>query len=376
MLTAPVESPPLRIVQLLYSGLAGVGDVAFNLIEGDAAGRFDHALLFVGVVPLRSAYVARCAADSADYRYVQSMRRQPWSAWQRTAKSLRELKPDVIILHGGGPSLAPCYRHARRYDIPLLVVEHQGIPTKSTVDWIFTALAQVLADRVVALTTAYAAALRQRLGPLFRARKNAIIANGIDVAAYATQPGTPRDRPTFGMAARFSSEKRFDLLIDALRRLNAVDGKPRWRLSLAGDGDDRPALERMVRAEGLEDDVTFCGLLAPDALRAWYKTLDCYVHASRGETMSISLLQAMASGLPIVASDVGGIRELLTGDPPIGRLVGEQSGAAFALAIAEVSGDRVQATEMGIRAQRTCYAHFDRNGMVGAYGALIDGLER
>lgn len=358
-------------MQLLYSGLAGVGDVAFNIIQGDAAGRYDHALLFVGVAPLRAAYVDRCRSNEADFRYVRSSPGKPWRAWRRTARALRALKPDIIILHGGGPSLAPCYFRAKLAGVPLLLVEHQSLATKSKIDWIFTALGQVLADRIVCLTPTYAAELHRRLGPGFRSGKNAIIANGIDVDAYARQPRRLGDRRTIGMAARLSYDKRFDLLIDAIGQLKKASDGPEWRLTIAGDGENRSALEKRVLSRGLVDDVDFRGLLSPEDLQAWYKTLDLYVHASEGETMSMSLLQAMAAGLPIVASDVSGIHELLSVEPPIGRLVAGQSGAAFADAITKLAEDAPSAAQMGARAQRVCYDTFSRERMFEGYDSLI-----
>lgn len=102
--------------------------------------------------------------------------------------------------------------------------------------------------------------------------------------------------------------KRVDVLIRALVSLPAE-----FVLRIAGGGPERQALERLVSSMGLSERVTFLGVLVPEALRREMATADLYVHASRAEGYPKSTLEAMAHGLPCVASDVAGSREILTG---------------------------------------------------------------
>jgi glycosyltransferase involved in cell wall biosynthesis len=80
---------------------------------------------------------------------------------------------------------------------------------------------------------------------------------------------------------------------------------------LAGDGDQAHRLHSIVRDLDIIENVEFTGYLGEIQLIEWFTKLDIYVHATEGETLSTSILQAMASGLPIIASDVPGVNNLL-----------------------------------------------------------------
>jgi len=88
-----------------------------------------------------------------------------------------------------------------------------------------------------------------------------------------------------------------------------------------------------VRVAGLEDCVDLTGYLTPDRLAVGVRSLDIYLHASAGETLSISILQAMATGLPIVGSDVPGISGLLKGEHNCGVLMSNSTPEGFCAAV-------------------------------------------
>src|SRR5262249_46220522 len=81
----------------------------------------------------------------------------------------------------------------------------------------------------------------------------------------------------------------------------------RARLTVAGSGPARPELERLTRDLGLECDVTFAGRVDNDQIAALYRSASIFLNPSRVDNMPISLLEAMASGVPIVSTAVGGI---------------------------------------------------------------------
>jgi glycosyltransferase involved in cell wall biosynthesis len=107
-------------------------------------------------------------------------------------------------------------------------------------------------------------------------------------------------------AGLFYEAKALDLLIDAVARV------PDVRLDLVGDGDSRPELERLARRLGA--DVTFHGILPKPELAELMRRADLYVSASRYENNPVSLLEALASGLPLVATAVGGVPEIVGDD--------------------------------------------------------------
>jgi glycosyltransferase involved in cell wall biosynthesis len=110
-----------------------------------------------------------------------------------------------------------------------------------------------------------------------------------------------------GWIGRLGREKGADVLIEALRRLAERD----LIVSIVGDGRERRALERLVAAHGLQGIVRFHGLV-PDAARL-VRAFDVIAISSRTEGTPIVLLEAMAAGVPVVASRVGGIPDVVTG---------------------------------------------------------------
>jgi len=143
--------------------------------------------------------------------------------------------------------------------------------------------------------------------------------NGIDTARFrpAPLPLAPRGPGILvGTAARLSPEKNLPMLVDAVAECRRR-GLP-LRLDVIGDGAGRAALERQVARLGLGDAVRLRGELAQP--ERWYPTLDAFVLPSLTEGMPMTVLEAMACGLPVVATAVGAVPELLDG-LPVRRIV-------------------------------------------------------
>lgn len=125
---------------------------------------------------------------------------------------------------------------------------------------------------------------------------------------------------------RLTIQKRADRLIDALRYIRSD-----VQLAIVGDGEDRSALELRAKSNGLAN-IAFRGVLHGSDLLAAYRDADIFVIASDKEGMPLSVLEAMAAGLPVIGSDVLGLSELIK---DAGILVPEPSGESFARAIDE-----------------------------------------
>ena len=123
-------------------------------------------------------------------------------------------------------------------------------------------------------------------------------------------------------------------------------------LTLVGDGRLRSRLQALARSLGVADRVEFAGRLHGDELSACYRTADCFVLPSHAESCSMSLLEAMASGLPVVAARTGGIPELVE-DRVNGRLfaAGDVHDLAEAIAWMLESGERMRSIGAANRAR-------------------------
>lgn len=369
-----------RIVQVLYSGLGGHAAVALPLVEaGGADDPWQHHFLFYGIEPVAPGYTRQCERLSVEYSYVAARQGRPWAGWPDLMRALRAARPDVVILHSI-KTVVPA-RFATR-GIPLLAVEHQANALKTRADWGASIAAQCLADRVVTLSPDYRTALALRLGPLFRPARTALVPTGINVAPFSGDRPVPASGgPTrIGMAGRFSPTKAQEVLVTALARLRREHPGRDCRLSLAGEGTHHAAMGAAVRAAGLGDRVEMPGHIAPDLLPAWFATLDLYAHASDGETLSTSILQAMAAGVPVVASDVAGISDLLgppgPGEAPLARLVPARDADAFAAALAVDMREPDAARTRAVRARAHVLERHSLETMRAGYAVLVDGKAR
>jgi glycosyltransferase involved in cell wall biosynthesis len=169
-----------------------------------------------------------------------------------------------------------------------------------------------------------------------------------------------------GTVARVQDVKNHAGLIDAFARLRALlpDLAPRLKLSIVGDGPLLPAVRRQVAELGLQDAVWLPGARAD--IKALLHSFSLFVLPSLAEGTPVSLLEAMASGLPVVASRVGGIPEVVT-DGEHGLLVpvGDADARDPELRLRHGGAGRARIED-----------GFSMRAMLASYGALYDGLCR
>ncbi len=159
-----------------------------------------------------------------------------------------------------------------------------------------------------------------------------VLRNGVDLQLFHPQD---RDAPRlkYGVTGKVAlsvghliARKAHDLVI------RAVAGMPDVTLLIAGEGPERGALIALAASLGIAGRVRFLGQVAPGALAEIYAAADVLVLASSREGWANVLLEAMASGTPVVATNVNGTPEVIA-DPRLGVLVEERSAPALARAI-------------------------------------------
>ncbi len=162
------------------------------------------------------------------------------------------------------------------------------------------------ADAVIVLTDRTAAALRADGVP---AERIATIPSGFDAALFAggQEDVLPRlGRPRIGYVGRLAPQKRADLLVRAFGRMPG-----QAELVVVGDGPDRDLVRQLAAESPAADRITLAGFVEHAAVPAVLASVDVLVLPSAYEEMGSVLTEAMAAGLPVVASDVGGIPEVV-----------------------------------------------------------------
>lgn len=198
-----------------------------------------------------------------------------------------------------------------------------------------------------------------------RPRHSEVIRNMV-VARGRARPGEKVRVPRILGAAALKPLKAYDVLLQALRMLRSQDVE--FEFLLAGDGAERQRLEAMAGEFGLGDRVKFLGTV--DDVPALLASGHLLVHPSRTEGLSNTILEAMAEGLPVVATAVGGTPEILE-DGRTGLLVPPGSPCAIADALRKLLRDAALRQRLGQAALRHVQATCSESTIVHQYERLF-----
>ncbi|GFK95729.1 Glycogen synthase [Fundidesulfovibrio magnetotacticus] len=195
-----------------------------------------------------------------------------------------------------------------------------------------------------------------------------VIPNGVDPERYAPRQGAREPGPMrLFFHGRVVRQKGLDVLVQALAQL------PRglaWELSIAGDGPARPGLESQLRALGLADRVRFLGWMDRADIALALRRADLFVFPSRDEGMPNAVLEAMASGLPVLATAISGNEDLaLPGRT--GLTVPPEDAGALAGALARLLADPPLLEAMGREARALVLEHYSWRSVAERYLALF-----
>ena len=186
--------------------------------------------------------------------------------------------------------------------------------------------------------------------------KVAVCRLGIDPGRFAPIPRRRNGPFRLITVGRLSPEKGHLVLLSALERL-ARTGR-QLRLTVVGDGPFRKSLEKAAAQKGLADQVTFTGWVNNDAVAALYGEADAFALASFAEGLPVVLMEAMATGLPCVATRITGIPELIEHGRS-GLLVTPAEDAALADAIARLYDDPELCAQIGEAGRRRVVEDYD-----------------
>ena len=305
----------MKVVQLLYSGLGGHGSVAFSLIDADLERKWKNYLGFFGVEPLLPNYKKKCNEKDIPFRYFSIREKKSSRSIKEILIWLKSIKPEAIIVHSSS-ALIPSLLYGKLNNVKVVYVEHQANSLKSRNEWITSQIATFFASYVVVLTKSYLIELSKKIIMFKNSNRIGIIPNGIDHDKFAHRPEKiiSDTNVKLGMSSRLVKGKSHERVFEAMKILHKIAPQHNFTFSIAGDGQQNYHLRQLSSQLGLTKVIKFEGVLDEADLIKWYSSLDIYVHYSKAETLSTSLLQAMAIGVPIVASDVPGINNLLDED--------------------------------------------------------------
>lgn len=349
--TSQSTSSRTRVVFLCNSPAvpAGVEKTALLLLERLDPTRFEPRVILNGDGPF---------ADSlrdlgADVEIVPCHRRTS-AAWRRALRqSLKDRPADVVQLHLSRLNAPLLHRAGAAVVERLNMTRDPRIRHPLSWKWLDLWTARWI-DRFIVVSGGLRTAFLNRGYP---DNKLCVIHNGVeapgstDAAKLRGELGISPEVPLIGAVGRLTLQKGMDLFIETVRELRKTC--PAVQAVIVGEGELRGALEARADACGLRNSVHFLGFRRDihDVLAG----LDTLVFLSRWEPFANTLLEALAVGTPVVASDVGGNREALAADGTAGLLVPSERADLAAAAVQRIIEDpavRRELSEAGKRRAR------------------------
>lgn len=368
---------PIRVAHLIHSPQIGGSE----MVAAQICSNLDRSLfdpIFLMLNPGFGQMPEIMEKRGIPYGNLRRTRRTRLLGPVLPAMLLRRLKIDILHVHHVAFFLQ-IHRAARLAGIPIVcLTEHDVLSATKTVKLaqgcvfaaktagFFSVVSQHIADHLV------------RKLDIPKSRLT-VIPNGIDTNRF-TPAGSPKilrellprgfNGKVILSVGRLAPEKDHANLLKALARLKN-NGTDAFHLILVGDGEEKQRLQDRIGKDGLAGRVTLAGmrtdvdLLLPGA--------NLFILSSKTEGLPMALLEAMACGLPVISTDVGGVSEVID-HGRTGLLVPSSDPAALAAQIGSILGNRQFATRLGLAARQIVEKNFSQNKMLDQYSTLYLNL--
>lgn len=350
----------MKIIQVMPEfGLAGAETMCENLTR-ELIG-LGHQVIVVSLYTYRSPITDRLERAGVDVRYLGKKPGLDLSMIPKLRKIFAAEKPDVVHTH----------RYVMRYTVP--AARLAGVPrcvhtvhniAQKENTKLGIALNRVFYRRGTVIPVALSGLVRQTVQEVYGLpeRKIPVIFNGTDLSSFRKKEAYGAEGRPFSMLhiGRFADVKNQELILKTAESLKKKGIS--FRLALIGDGETLEPMKALAKELGLEREVSFPGLQAD--VHPWLERADLFLLPSKYEGMPMTLLEAMGTGLPIVASAVGGIPDMLANEES--ALLIEPEEQALEEAILRLHGSEALRRKLGQGAARRS-ADFSAEAMAEQY---------
>lgn len=375
--------------------VGGLENGVVNLINKLPADRYDHAVIALTDI---TDFRRRITRERVSFHELHKPPGHGLAIYRKLHRLFRSLAPTIV--HTRNIAAMEAQLPAALARVPIRIHGEHGWDVQDAAGGkrshhLQRRFFSPLVHRYVALSGEIRRYLEDRIG--VSETRIAQICNGVDTTRFAPRdrsgaPAGPRLGPiaerfpgddvfVVGTVGRLAAVKHQRLLIDAFTRAcqRAPEIADRLRLVIAGDGPDRAAIESRVAASGMADRIWIVG--ERDDVPTLLASLDLFVLPSLAEGISNTILEAMACGVPVVATRVGGNAELVAdgsddglANASTGMLIASDDVDAMAAAIAAYATDRNRARLHGDHARALALSRFSIDTMIARYADLYDTL--
>jgi sugar transferase (PEP-CTERM/EpsH1 system associated) len=367
------DTEPLRVAHVLYRfGIGGLENGIVNLVNGLGESRYEHHL--VSLTAHDPDYLARLRTSNWTVHDLHKRPGQDPASWVRMWRTLRAIRPHVLHTRNLGAlemqlvGVAAGVRGRVHGEHGWDVQDLDGSVRR------YRLLRRAVGSVVgcfIALSRDLERYLVDAVG--IPAHKVVQVYNGVDCERFRPLPRPPREAIVVGTVGRMQAVKNQVLLCRAFLALarSRPELAARVRLRLVGDGPLKEECRRLMAEGGYADRIELPG--ASDDVASELARFDVFVLPSLAEGISNTILEAMAAGLPVVATAVGGNPELVE-EGASGWLVGSEDAQALADAIARYVEDPALRERHGRRGRALAESRYSLRRMVQDYDDIYQRL--
>lgn len=366
--------PPL-IAHIVFSfRVGGLENGMVNLINRLPANQFRHAI--VSLTDVDPAFVARIARPDLQLIELHKKPGPGAALFPQMFRTLRALRPAIV--HTRNLAALEMVVPAWAAGVPVRIHGEHGRDVddphgdRAKPRWVRRAYSPFV-TQYIALSRELENYLTARVG--IANRRVSLFCNGVDAARFHpaergrdSLEGSPFNDPALCVVGTVGRLQAVKDQLGLVKAFSLIAGQlPNLRLVIVGEGGMRGAIESAVRDAGLVSKVWLAGERAdvPDVMRSF----DIFTLPSIAEGISNTVLEAMASGLPVVATAVGGTPELVC-EGETGTLVPASDPQRLAAALAGLARDPARIAAFGHAARQRIEAEFSLDAMVARYGNL------
>lgn len=350
----------LRILEIIGDpSLAGAPRHLLGLLDNFDYRQFE---IFVISPPGPLAGEIRSLRKPLELEIVKMSSKFNFKTISEIRKKIKHLKPDVIHIHGTrAGSLGRLA--AIGLKIPVIYTEHlwtKNYKLTSRVANLIQLVALWFLDMFTNANIAVSQAVKDFMveSQISRPEKITVIYNGIEMPETKAKPFSSEEI-TLGTVGTLNQQKGIQYLIQALPMV--IGEFPKTKLIIVGEGDYKSELEKLVKKIKLQKVVSFSGFVKE--IEKEMKEFDIYIQPSLSESFGLAIVHAMSLGLPVVATNTGGIPEVVTTGKS-GILIERESPKALANGILKLLRDKTMAKEMGHLGREEAEIKFNLREMV------------
>lgn len=300
----------MRLLHIIYSGLGGQGAFLFPLIQNlEKKTHYKNIIIFYGVESLLLDYKNFCEENNIEFYYINSKK---LNSSFKYINILNKLQADIIYIHTSVILRSIIYNFFKKSK--LVFVDHASNQVKRKYDWINLFISCLFFDQIIFLAKFHQREIQKNnFFKIFKS-KFRLIKPGISIKKIHFKnkvARTPKKKLIkLGMASRFTKGKNHLNLINAFKKIQN-NNNVNFKLSLVGTGPELINIRNYILKNKLDKSITLDGFKNIKNMDKWFKEIDVYVHWSKGEVVSRSILEAMQNQKIIFASKILSTKEQL-----------------------------------------------------------------